>query len=62
MNISSIVLETESGEKIELSVEGARKLFDQLHEIFGQNTIYIPQTVPIPYTPQPEYIQPIITC
>jgi hypothetical protein len=58
LKLTKIELETKDGKKVELSIEEAKELHDQLHELFGSK--FIP-SVPIiierdrypwPYTPR----------
>ena len=64
MKLTGITLETDSGEKITLTVEEAKALHRQLEELFG-NPAYQPipypvyPTYPIPWAPTPgPYCEP----
>lgn len=58
LKLTKIELETKDGKRIELSLDEARELHDQLHELFGAK--FIPSTpiiierdrYPWPYTPR----------
>lgn len=40
--VSAIQIEYADGESKQLSVEDARALYEQLHELFGENTVVVP--------------------
>ncbi len=51
LRLTKIELETKDGKKVSLSLDEARDLHDQLHDLFGKK-----DTVYIPYTPLPPVI------
>ncbi len=44
LRLTKIELETKEGKKVSLSIEEAKDLHDQLHELFGQSIRYIPSS------------------
>jgi len=42
LKLTKIELETKDGKKVSLSIEEAKDLHDQLHDLFGQNVQFIP--------------------
>lgn len=42
LKLTKLELETKDGKKVELSLEEARELHEQLHELFGSKTTIIP--------------------
>jgi hypothetical protein len=66
LKLTSIQLKTKDGEEITLLMDEARELYNQLHELFGDKTTYVPSAPIIierdrwlrPYQP---YWQPYCT-
>ena len=44
LKLTKISLETKDGKQVELTIEEAKELHDQLHTLFGEKTTYIPST------------------
>ena len=42
LKLTKIALETKDGKSVELSIDEDKELHDQLHELFGSKTTYIP--------------------
>jgi hypothetical protein len=42
LKLTKIELTTKDGKKVELSLDEAKDLHDQLHELFGQKTVFVP--------------------
>lgn len=42
LKLTKIVLETKDGKQVELSIEDAEELHEQLNTLFGEKTTYIP--------------------
>lgn len=42
LKLTKIILETKDGKTVELSMDEAKELHDQLHTLFGEKTTYIP--------------------
>ncbi len=42
LKLTKIALETKDGKQVELTIEEAKELHDQLHTLFGEKTTYIP--------------------
>lgn len=62
LKLTKLELETKNGTKIELSLDEARELHEQLHELFGKETTVIPSAPVIIerdrwYPPSPYYPQ-----
>jgi len=43
IKLTKITIETKSKDTIDLSIKEAKELYDQLHELFGSKTVYIPK-------------------
>ncbi len=54
LKLTKIVLETNKGKKIELSIDEARRLYNQLHKLFGTKINFTPSF------PTPSHIPTII--
>lgn len=62
MKIKKIVLDL-NGKEISLTIEQAKGLRDKLNELFGKNTVYVPQPYPTIYEKLPWWNEPdIIYC
>ena len=68
LKLTKLEFESESGQKIALSLAEARELYAQLHEIFGEKPEYLPLR-PAPSAPlspwripHPQWPAPVITC
>lgn len=44
LKLTKIALETKDGKQVELTIEEAKELHDQLHTLFGEKTTFIPST------------------
>ncbi|MEW8119891.1 MAG: hypothetical protein AB2792_22240 [Candidatus Thiodiazotropha sp.] len=44
VKLSKIILDTKDGKQVELTLEEAKELHDQLHTLFGEKTTFIPST------------------
>lgn len=42
LKLTKLELETEDGKRVELSLAEAKELYEQLHELFGDKTVYLP--------------------
>lgn len=42
LKLTKITLETKDGKQVELTIDEAKELHDQLHALFGEKTTYIP--------------------
>ena len=42
LKLTNLELETNDGTKVKLSLDEARELYEQLHELFGNKTVYLP--------------------
>ena len=42
LKLTKLELQTNDGKKIELTLDEAKDLHDQLHELFGDKTVYVP--------------------
>ena len=42
LKLTKICLETKNGENIDLGLDEAKDLYDQLHSLFGETKVYIP--------------------
>lgn len=47
MRIKNLTFETAKGTQVELSVDEAKELYDQLHQLFGKDTTYVPNPYPV---------------
>ncbi len=44
LKLTKIAIETKDGKQVELTLEEAKELHDQLHTLFGKKATYIPST------------------
>jgi hypothetical protein len=42
LKLTKLELETREGKKVELSMDEAKELYEQLNDLFGDKTVYIP--------------------
>ena len=42
LKLTKLELQTKDGQKVELTLDEAKELHAQLHELFGDKTVYIP--------------------
>ena len=62
LKLTKLELETKDGKKVELSLAEAKELHEQLHELFGDKTVYLPsQPVIIDRWRNPYWASPYVT-
>lgn len=44
LKLTKIALETKDGKTVELTIDEAKELHEQLHSLFGEKTTYIPSS------------------
>ena len=60
LKLTKMILETKEGQKVEISLDEAKDIYEQLHQLFGEKTRYLPSPsiTPIwtwPYRPYQPY-------